>query len=160
MTSGKINLINKKKNCHGTQRALQNDLLMALHSCCSVILLMLDLSATFDTICHSIPHYLTGLASRGKVLEWFESYLLRRRQAVVVNASSSFCPNQPPSLDRSCLAWALCVICRLRFVTLRRCEAVFFPIYLFSFARFFLLQRGPITAIPWWPDHNTGNPVP
>lgn len=117
----------KKKNYHGTERALQNDLLMALDSCCSVSLLMLDLSATFDTIYHSILLYTlpNRFGIKGKVLR-FESYLLRRRQAVVVNAKSSSCSNQPPSLDRSCLAWALCVICRLIFVTLRRCKAVFF----------------------------------
>ena len=130
MTYSKINLINlikKKKNYHGTERALQNDLLMALDSCCSVSLLMLDLSATFDTIYHSILLYTlpNRFGIKGKVLR-FESYLLRRRQAVVVNAKSSSCSNQPPSLDRSCLAWALCVICRLIFVTLRRCKAVFF----------------------------------
>ena len=67
---------------------------MALDSGCSVFLLMLDLSATID---HSIMLY--TLANRfgikGKVLQWFESYLSHRGQAVVVNAISSSWRNQP-----------------------------------------------------------------
>lgn len=79
---------------YGLETALlrvQNDLLMALDSGCSVFLLMLDLSAAFDTIDHSIM--LFTLANRfdikGKILQWFESYLSCRRQAVVVNTKSS-----------------------------------------------------------------------
>ena len=48
------------KKCHSTETALlpvQNDLLMALDSGSSVFLLMLDLSAAFDTIDHSIMLY-------------------------------------------------------------------------------------------------------
>ena len=82
------------KKCHSTKTALlrvQNDLLMALDSGCSVSILMLDLSAAFDTLDHSIMLY--TLANRfgikGNILQWFESYLSYRRQAVVVNTKSS-----------------------------------------------------------------------
>jgi len=41
---------------------------------------------------------------------------------------------------------------------------ILFYFILFSFTRFFLVgipqQREPITAVPWRPDHNTGNSVP
>ncbi|KAK3744261.1 hypothetical protein QZH41_007431 [Actinostola sp. cb2023] len=82
------------KKQHSTETALvrvQNDLLMALDSGSSVILLMLDLSAAFDTIDHSILlHRLSHrFGIKEKVLEWFESYLSDRRQAVVVNAITS-----------------------------------------------------------------------
>ena len=82
------------KKQHSIETALvrvQNDLLMALDSGCSVILLMLDLSAAFDTIDHSIMlHRLSfRFGIKEKALKWFESYLSDRRQAVVVNAKTS-----------------------------------------------------------------------
>ena len=48
------------KKCHSTETALlrvQDDLLMDLDSDCSALLLMLDLSAAFNTIDHSIMLY-------------------------------------------------------------------------------------------------------
>ena len=81
------------KKQHSIETALvrvQNDLLMALDSGCSVILLMLDLSAAFDTIDHSMLHRLSfRFGIKEKALKWFESYLSDRRQAVVVNAKTS-----------------------------------------------------------------------
>ena len=53
--------------------------------------------AAFDTIDHSIMLY--TLANRfgikGKTLQWFESYLSYRRQAVVVKTKSSSCYDLP-----------------------------------------------------------------
>ena len=82
------------KKQHSIETALvhvQNDLLMALDSGYSVILLMLDLSAAFDTIDHSIMlHRLSfRFGIKEKALKWFESYLPDHRQAVVVNAKTS-----------------------------------------------------------------------
>ena len=82
------------KKQHSIETALvrvQNDLLMALDSGCSVILLMLDLSAAFDTVDHSIMlHRLSfRFGIKEKALKWFESYLSDRRQAVVVDANTS-----------------------------------------------------------------------
>ena len=63
---------------HSTETALikvQNDILSALDAGSSAILLMLDLSATFDTIDHDII---------GDALDWFRSYLTSRIQRVVI----------------------------------------------------------------------------
>ena len=75
------------KNFHSTETALvrvQNDILCAIDNNESVILLLLDLSAAFDTVDHSIM--LSRLGERfgvnGTVLAWFESYLTLRRQFV------------------------------------------------------------------------------
>ena len=82
------------KNFHSPETALvrvQNDILCAIDNNGSVILLLLDLSATFDTVDHSIM--LSRLSQRfgvnGTVLAWFESYLTLRRQFVQVNGCRS-----------------------------------------------------------------------
>ena len=66
------------KNFHSTETALvrvQNDILCATDNIESVILLLLDLSAAFDTVDHSI--LLSRLRDRfrvnGTALAWFES---------------------------------------------------------------------------------------
>ena len=66
------------KNFHSIETALvrvQNDILCAIDNNESVILLLLDLSAAFDTVDHSIM--LSRLRDRfgvnGTVLAWFES---------------------------------------------------------------------------------------
>jgi hypothetical protein len=72
---------------HSTETALlkiQNDILLALDSGKGVILVLLDLSAAFDTIDHNI--LLSRLRSRigvdGPALQWVSSYLDGRYQAV------------------------------------------------------------------------------
>jgi len=83
------------KTFHSTETALlrvQNDVLCALDKKESVILLLLDLSAAFDTV-----HYPTLLSRlsirfgiRGKALAWFETYLTSRQLFVnLENAKSS-----------------------------------------------------------------------
>ena len=77
------------KQCHSTETALikvQNDILMNLDNKRGVILVLLDLSAAFDTIDHSILldqlHQRLGIS--GVALEWFRSYLSGRTQSVSV----------------------------------------------------------------------------
>ena len=78
------------RRLHSTETALlkvQNDILIALDNKQAVVLLLLDLSAAFDMVCHTT--LLKLLKSRygitGKVLTWMESYLTNRCQAVMIN---------------------------------------------------------------------------
>ena len=77
---------------------VQNDILCAIDNNESVILLLLDLSAAFDTVDHSI--LLSRLHDRfgvkGTAAAWFESYLTSRAQFVRVND----CRSTQRSLER------------------------------------------------------------
>ena len=71
------------KKHHSSETALikvQDDILRAIGNNCCVILLLLDLSAAFDTVDHCI--LLDRLSHRfgitGNALEWFHSYLCNR----------------------------------------------------------------------------------
>ena len=84
------------KLLHSTETALvrvNNDILVALDNHQSVILLLLDLSAAFDTVDHNI--LLDRLASRfgvsGSALSWFRSYLSNRHQFVNIKGERSSC---------------------------------------------------------------------
>ena len=79
---------------HSTETALikvQNDILSALDAGSSSILLMLDLSAVFDTIDHDI--LLSRLCNvygiTGNALDWFRSYLTGRIHRVVIENAVS-----------------------------------------------------------------------
>ncbi|KAK7925857.1 hypothetical protein WMY93_008167 [Mugilogobius chulae] len=79
---------------HSTESALlkvHNDILTALDTKKPVMLLMLDLTAAFDTVDHAV--LLSRLAQhvglQGSVLQWFSSYLTDRSFAVMVDDYSS-----------------------------------------------------------------------
>jgi exonuclease III len=79
---------------HSTETALlkiQNDLLISLDGSKGIMLLLLDLSAAFDTIDHDV--LLSRLKSRigveGTVLQWFTSYLSERSQVIYIDGKSS-----------------------------------------------------------------------
>ena len=79
---------------HSTETALvkvMNDLLLAVDRKQRVGLVLLDLSAAFDTVNHSI--LLRRLQQRvgveGSALEWFRSYLSNRTQRVLVGGMAS-----------------------------------------------------------------------
>ena len=79
---------------HSTEAALipmQNDLLWAVDGNKEAILILLDLSAAFDTIDHDLM--LARLNDRygvtGIALQWFKSYLCERDQSVVIGKAVS-----------------------------------------------------------------------
>ena len=81
---------------HSTETALlkvQSDILTALDSGSGAVLLMLDLSAAFDTIDHgnllSRLNSLYGIS--GDALDWFKSYLSSRVQRVIIGGTVSEC---------------------------------------------------------------------
>ena len=83
---------------HSTETALlkvQSDILTALDSASGAVLLMLDLSAAFDTIDHGILlsrlNSLYGIS--GDALDWFKSYLSNRVQRVIIGDTVSECKN-------------------------------------------------------------------
>jgi hypothetical protein len=82
------------KQFHSAETALlkiQSDILTALDDQKCVLLIMLDLSAAFDTIDH--PTLLNRLKSvlgiSGKALKWFASYMSGRTQSVLINGMES-----------------------------------------------------------------------
>ena len=81
------------KKFHGTETALlkvQNDILRTLDNKNAVFLVLLDLSAAFDTIDHNI--LLSRLESngvKGPALQWISSYLSCSNQAVCIGSTMS-----------------------------------------------------------------------
>ena len=83
--------------CHSTETTLvrvQNDTLRTLDQGGAAILVLLDLSAAFDTIDHSIllSRMESVLGVKGSALQWFKSYLLGRKQRIKIN--DDFSENQ------------------------------------------------------------------
>ena len=73
---------------HSVETALlkvNNDIMIALDQQEGVILILLDLSAAFDTVDHDIliSRLQTRFGISGKVLDWLKTYLVGRDQAVV-----------------------------------------------------------------------------
>ena len=79
---------------HSTETALlkvMNDVLLKMNSQHVTLLILLDLSAAFDTVDHSILFdRLTKIVGlQGKVHDWFRLYLSGRSQRVVIDGSMS-----------------------------------------------------------------------
>ena len=79
---------------HSTETALvrvQNDIRMVMDNKQVTMLLLLDLSAAFDTVCHKtlINRLEKRVGITGKALEWFSSYLENRQQCVSINNTKS-----------------------------------------------------------------------
>ena len=79
---------------HSTETAVlrvQNDILRAIDSCKYVFLVLIDLSAAFDTVSHHI--LLKRLANQygviGDAADWIQSYLSERTQSVLVSGNYS-----------------------------------------------------------------------
>ena len=82
------------KVAHSTETALlkvQSDILNAIDKQESVLLLLLDLSAAFDTVDHVIllSRLNTRYGIKGNALHWFASYLKERRQFIQVENTRS-----------------------------------------------------------------------
>lgn len=82
------------KRNHSTETALlrvHNDILQAIDQDQAVALILLDLSAAFDTVDHEILlKRLSGrLGIRGAALAWFRCYLSGRTQKVTLNGTTS-----------------------------------------------------------------------
>ena len=84
---------------HSTETALvrvQNDVICAVGQRKAVLLVLLDLSAAFDTVNHQLLiKTLQQLGIRGTMLHWFSTYLVGRLQRIKVNGVTS----QPKLLD-------------------------------------------------------------
>jgi hypothetical protein len=79
---------------HSTETALlkiNNDIMMSLDKNRGTLLLLLDLSAAFDTLHHSLLLQIlkTEFGLDGVVLEWFSSYLSQRTFAVFTKTHES-----------------------------------------------------------------------
>jgi aerobic-type carbon monoxide dehydrogenase small subunit (CoxS/CutS family) len=78
---------------HSTETALirvQNDILCSLGNQHVVLLVLLDLSAAFDTVDHRhLLSILEELGIQGSALQWFASYLLNRSQIVNIDGAKS-----------------------------------------------------------------------
>ena len=79
---------------HSTETALlkvHNDILRALDKCECVFMVLLDLSATFDTVDHdNLKHHLEQeFVVTNVALQWLNSYLQNRWQAVLIRGVES-----------------------------------------------------------------------
>ena len=78
---------------HSTETSLlkvENDILLNTNKQHVTLLVLLDLSAAFDTVSHTILNEVLGkLGFGGKVLEWFRSYQSGRAQRVFVRGCQS-----------------------------------------------------------------------
>lgn len=88
------NLQSAYRRHHSTETALVrvcNDILSALDQGLMVVLVMLDLSAAFDTIDHSIllQRFKHTFGINGNALNWFKSYLTDRYQTVCIEGQLS-----------------------------------------------------------------------
>ena len=68
-----------------------NDIMLSLDKGENVFLVLLDLSAAFDTVNHSLllARLQKSFGIRGTVLQWFDSYLSQRTQFVNINEANS-----------------------------------------------------------------------
>ena len=70
---------------------MQNDVLMNMDSQRVTFLVLLDLSAAFDTVDHDvlINRLRTSFGINGSALQWFKSYLFNRTQLISYDQKKS-----------------------------------------------------------------------
>ena len=78
-------------SCETATLRIANDLLMILDTKSKAILILLDLSAAFDTVKHAklLEKLQSQYGISGKVLEWFQSYLSGRSTSVLLQGERS-----------------------------------------------------------------------
>ena len=82
-------------SCETALLKVSNDILQAMDSGHAVIHVMLDLSAAFDTLEHSLLlKRLSNIGISGTSLEWFKSYLCNRKQIVVIDGDTLSDPRE------------------------------------------------------------------
>ena len=81
----------KSHSCETAVLKIHNDLLIMMDKRDNAVLLLLDLSAAFDTINHSLllKKLKDMYGITGTVLQWLKSYLENRKFKVIINQSSS-----------------------------------------------------------------------
>ena len=81
----------KFHSCETATTRIHNDILIMCDARSKVVLLLLDLSAAFDTVNHSLllKKLNTLYGINGKVLQWCKSYLTGRSFTVKINNTSS-----------------------------------------------------------------------
>ncbi|CAB4013870.1 Hypothetical predicted protein [Paramuricea clavata] len=97
------------KRFHSAETTLlkvQNDILVAIDNRKCVVLLLLDMSAAFDTVDHELllQRMFKRFGIDGQVLRWFQSYLQNRTQSVVIDAdedSESVHEAEGPDVSRN-----------------------------------------------------------
>ena len=79
------------RNCIAALLRVHDDILRTVDRGCTVVLLLLDLFAAFDTVDRGLLlHRLnTRFGIKGKVLAWFKSHLTDRSRFVSINGSNS-----------------------------------------------------------------------
>ena len=81
----------KHHSCETALLRVPNDILKSIDDKQCVVLLLLDLSAAFDTVDHKIllhrPRSRFGI--KGKALSWLQSYLTDRSQSVQIDGFTS-----------------------------------------------------------------------
>ena len=104
---------------HSTETALlkvHDDIICAVGKNKAVLVVLLDLSAAFDTVEHSVLlDTLQSLGIDGSVLSWSESYLCDRSQQVTISGKKSegrklFC-GVPQGSVNFCGTWTCHITC-------------------------------------------------
>ena len=78
-------------SCETLLVRLVNDILLNMDDSKCTVLLLLDLSAAFDTVDHDIllEILFKEIGIRDTALQWFRSFLKGRRQAIIINGTKS-----------------------------------------------------------------------
>ncbi|KAL9981312.1 hypothetical protein ACROYT_G009999 [Oculina patagonica] len=101
---------------HSTETALlkvMNDIMLGMNSKCVTLLVLLDLSAAFDSVNHGIliNRLQNKVGLQGTVLNWFKSYLSNRSQRITISGTLSKCFNLDCGVPQgSCLGPLLFII--------------------------------------------------